>query len=139
MESATTSLVNDTTFDLLRRLFSRDDYHSFAAQIADDSDAENMLDFILEVLRDLDGYWYFLDIDRRARRFMLKVIKKTPVLPESLNVTGIRIPAQHYIGRGGFGQVFKGELRGEVVALKLLYKTDNNFVSYFHQSQHVIS
>ena len=134
MESATTSLVNDTTFDLLRRLFSRDDYHSFAAQIADNSDAENMLDFILEVLRDLDRY---LDIDRRARRFMLKIIKKAPVLPKSLNVTGIRIPAQHYISRGGFGQVFKGELRGEVVALKLLYKTDNNFVSYLHQSQDV--
>ena len=119
------------------KLFSRDDYHSFAAQIADDSDAENMLDFILEVLRDYR--WDETNIDRRARRFMLKIIKKTPVLPESLNVTGIRIPAQHYIGRGGFGQVFKGELRGEVVALKLLYKTDNNFVSYFHQSQHVIS
>ena len=70
---------------------------------------------------------------------MLKVIKKMPVLPESLNVTEIRIPAQHdYIGHGGFGHVFKGELRGDIVALKLLYKADNNIVSCFHQSQDVI-
>ena len=69
---------------------------------------------------------------------MLKVIQKTPVLPESLNVTGIRIPAQHYIGRGGFGQVFKGELRGEIVALKLLYKADNNIASSSYRSQVVM-
>ena len=70
---------------------------------------------------------------------MLKVITKTPVLPESLIVTGIRIPAQHdYIGRGGFGHVFKGELRGDIVALKVLYKADNNVVSYSYQSQDVI-
>ena len=115
------------------KLFSRDDYHSFAAQLADASDAKNMLDFILQVLRDrhlkqnLDEA---VDIKRRGRRFMLKVIKKMPVLPESLNVTGIRIPAQHdYIGRGGFGHVFKGELRGDAVALKVLYELDNNVVS----------
>ena len=118
------------------KLFSRDDYHSFAAQLADESDAENMLDFILEALRDWD--FQTADMEQRGRRFMLKVIKKTPVLPESLNVTGIRIPAQHYIGRGGFGQVLKGELRGDIVALKLLYKADNNIASCLHQSQDVI-
>jgi hypothetical protein len=119
----------------MHKLFSRDDYHTFAAQLTDAPDTENMLDFILEVLRD----WYFPDeMKRRGRRFMLKVIKTTPVLPESLNVTGITIPAQHYIGRGGFGQVFKGELRRDIVALKLLYKTDNNFVSCLHQPQDVI-
>ena len=31
-----------------------------------------------------------------------------------------------YIGRGGFGFVFKGELKGAAVALKLLYKTRHN-------------
>ena len=119
--------------DLMRKLFSRDDYHSLATQLADTSDAKNMLDFILQVLRDhhleqnLDET---VDIKRRGRRFMLKVIKKTPVLPDSLNVTGIRIPAQHnYIGRGGFGHVLKGELRGDAVALKVLYKVDDNVVS----------
>ena len=123
------------------KLFSRDDYHTFAAQLTHAPDAENMLDFILEVLRDDDRYIpddHETMVRRRGRRFMLKVIKKTHVLPESLNVTGIRIPAQHYIGRGGFGQVLKGELRGDIVALKLLYKADNNIASCLHQSQDVI-
>ena len=174
-ESSTTSLVNATTIDLICKLFSRNDYHTFAAQLTDAPDAENILDFILQILRDdhlklnvheivdierrksrfmleLTNWTPLLleslnvppnldeivDIKRRGRRFMLKVITKMPVLPESLNVTGIRIPAQHYIGRGGFGQVFKGELRGEVVALKLLYKADNNIVSCLHQSQNAI-
>ena len=123
----------------MRRLFSRDDYHNFAAQLSDASDAENMLDLILQVLRDHRCRGKNMDIKRRGRRFMLKVIQKTPVLPESLNVTGIRIPAQHYIGRGGFGQVFKGELRGEIVALKLLYKADNNIASSSYRSQVVIN
>ena len=36
-----------------------------------------------------------------------------------------------YIGRGGYGNVFKGEFQGTVVALKVLYKNDaNNFVSF---------
>ena len=71
---------------------------------------------------------------------MLFRSKKMPVLPESLNVTGIRIPAQHdYIGRGGFGHVFKGDLRGDAIALKVLYKTDNNnVVSCSYQCHSVI-
>ena len=35
---------------------------------------------------------------------------------------------REYIGGGGFGDILKGELRGEVVALKVLYKTDNDVV-----------
>ncbi len=34
-----------------------------------------------------------------------------------------------YIGSGGFGRIFKGELQGAAVALKVLYKSDNNVVS----------
>ena len=114
------------------KLFSREDYVSFAAQLTDVSDVKNLLDFILHMLHDprLTNLNGVVDIKGRARRSMLKVITKTPVIPESLIVTGIRIPAQHhYIGRGGFGHVFKGKLRGDTVALKVLYKADNNVVS----------
>ena len=124
------------------KLFSGEDYASFAAQLTEASDAKNMLDFILQVLRDhhlkrnLDKT---VDIKWRGRRFMFKVIEKTPVLPESLNVAGIRMPAQHdYIGHGGFGHVFKGELQGNMVALKVLYKADNNVVSCPYRPQDVI-
>jgi hypothetical protein len=61
---------------------------------------------------------------------MFKIITKTPVIPCSLIVTGVNKPAeQDYIGGGGFGRVYKSELNGEAVALKVLYKSDNNAVS----------
>ena len=72
-------------------------------------------------------------LKRRARRFMLKVITKTPVIPESLTVTGVRTAEHDHIGRGGFGYVFKGELQGDIVALKVLYKVDNNVVGCSYQ------
>ena len=70
---------------------------------------------------------------------MLKVIQNIPVLPESLNVTGIRIPTPHdYIGHGGFGHIVKGELRGDAVALKVLYNVDNKVVSCSYQCHNAI-
>ena len=40
------------------------------------------------------------------------------------------MPAEHdYIGGGGFGHVYKGELGGTAVALKVLYKSNNSVVS----------
>ncbi len=69
------------------------------------------------------------DIMRRVRRFILKVISKIPIIPPSLIVTGVSIPDDRdYIGGGGFGRVFKGERSGEVVALKVLYKSENQVV-----------
>ena len=40
------------------------------------------------------------------------------------------MPAEcDHIGSGGFGRVFIGELQGAAVALKVLYKSDNDVVS----------
>ena len=45
-------------------------------------------------------------------------------------MTEVKVPAKRdYIGGGSFGGVCKGELRGEIVALKVLYKTGDNVVS----------
>ena len=48
-----------------------------------------------------------------------------------------------YIGSGGFGRVFRGELQGATVALKVLYyKPDNNVVSpssYYYNDFALIS
>jgi len=41
-----------------------------------------------------------------------------------------------YIGGGGFGRVFKGELQGRAVALKVLYKPNNNVVSRSRGLEH---
>jgi hypothetical protein len=119
------------------RLFSREDYVSFAAQVTNVSVAKNLLDFLLHLLHD-PHLNVTVDIKRRGRRFMLKVIAKTPVIPESLIVTGIRTAEHDHIGRGGFGHVFKGELQGNAVALKVLYKPDDNVVSCSYQYHNVI-
>ena len=60
---------------------------------------------------------------------MIKIISKMPVMPSFLFVTGVSMPAnREYIGGGGFGHILKGELKGKAVALKVLYKTDNDVV-----------
>ena len=113
-----TSLVNAKTIDLICKLFSRDDYVSFAERLCDASDAKNLLDFILHLLREgrltnMDGT---VDFTQQGRRFMLKVITKTPVIPESLIITGISMPAERdRIGCGGFVRLFKGKQGGKTL------------------------
>ncbi|KAF8336178.1 kinase-like domain-containing protein, partial [Amanita rubescens] len=87
---------------------------------------------MLHLLRDgrLPNLDETLGIKRRARRLMLKIITRIPVIPPSLIVTGVNMPEKRdYIGSGGFGRIFKGELEGAVVALKVLYKSDSSVVS----------
>ena len=104
-------------------------------QIDNTSDASKLLEFILDMLCNhcvSSQESATVDITRRARRFMLKVISKIPIVPPSLVVTGVTIPVDRdYIGGGGFGHVFKGKRRGKAVALKVLYKSDNQVVCLF--------
>ena len=114
-----------TTIDLARSLLTTNNYVNAALQLTGVSDTGLFLDFMLYLL--CGGHLscsQVPDANRRARRLMLKMITKTPVTPSSLFVKGIAAKVDYdYVGRGGFGFVFKGELKGAAVALKLLYKT----------------
>ncbi|KAF8326171.1 kinase-like domain-containing protein [Amanita rubescens] len=135
--SSITSVANATTIDLLRRLLSRDDYVGIAEKIRQDSDVMNLLEFILHVLRHryLSNQDATMDVGRRARRLMFKIISKTPVVPRSLIVTEVSMPDKRdYIGCGGYGNVFKGEFRGTVVALKELYKNGANNLAFCREA-----
>ena len=99
-------------------------------------------DFLLQLLHNrlLQNQDDSVDLNRRARRFMFKIVSETPVMPCSLIVTGVSVPAERdYIGSGGYGRVYKGNLHGAVVALKVLYKSDSNTVSPSHCFYSIIS
>ena len=128
------SVTNAKTIDLLRTLLSRDDFISVAERLGRASDIMNLLEFALHVLRCryLSSSDPIININQRARRFMFKIISKTPVMLRSFVVTGVSMPGnRNYIGFGGYSNVLKGEFRGAVVALKVLCKHDaNNLVSF---------
>ncbi|KAF8325734.1 kinase-like domain-containing protein [Amanita rubescens] len=126
--SSIASVVNATTINLTWKLLSSEDYVSVTDDLNKASDVQNLLDFMLHLLRDhrLPHQDPTVIIDQRARRFMMKVISKVPVMPPSLIVTGVRIPANRSYLHGGFGSVFKGEFQGSTVALRVLHKTGNN-------------
>jgi hypothetical protein len=69
----------------LREILSREDYISLAARLDHSSDAKNILDFTLQMLRH-DTYLSkkepsITGMMRRARRFMLEVISKIRAVP----------------------------------------------------------
>lgn len=113
----------------MSQILLRADFVSVAGLISEATDAKTLSDFILRLLRQRCFSTGCADMSYRARRFMLKFIVNVPVIPPSLVVTGITmLPQPNYIGGGGFGRVYKGEWRGKVVALKVLYKSDNQVV-----------
>jgi hypothetical protein len=118
------------------------DYVKIAEQLSKTSDVNNMLDFILCMVSNghlSNPNATSSDTNWRARRLMMKVITKTPVIPISLIVTGVTMPAERdYIGGGGYGHVYKGELGGRTVALKVLYKANNSVVGPSGRSYYVI-
>ncbi|KAF8328947.1 kinase-like domain-containing protein [Amanita rubescens] len=128
-ESPITSVVNAMMIGLIREILSREDHVNLATRLNHASDTRNILDFLLYLLRNrlLPNRDDSVDLNRRARRFMFKIMSETPIMPYSLIVTGVSMPAERdYIGSGGYGRVYKGDLHGAVVALKVLYKSDNN-------------
>ena len=125
----------------MRKLVSGEDYLSSAARLDHTSDSQYLLDFILHMLRYrlLLNQDESVDFNRRAWRFMFKIITKTPVIPWSLLVTGVnKLAEQDYIGGGRFGRVYKSKLKGEAVALKVLYKSGNNSASSSYPSYNAI-
>ena len=54
---------------------------------------------------------------------MFKLINRTEVSLKFLSITDVKIESYHdTVGMGGFGRVYKGEHKGQQVALKVLDK-----------------
>ena len=127
----TSSVVTVVTIHLMRTFLFTRNYANVTSQLIDNSDVENLLDFILYLLGNgrLSNPDTPDDANRRARRLMFKIVTKSPIIPRSLYVTGVNAKVDRdYINHGGFGFVFKGDLRGAPVALKALYKMNRNYV-----------
>jgi hypothetical protein len=63
------------------------------------------------------------DANRRARRLIFKLINKTDVSLKFLLITDVRIEWYHdAVGMGGFARVYRGDYKGQPVALKVLDK-----------------
>ena len=61
------------------------------------------------------------DVNRKARRLMLRLMSKIDTMPRSLFITDVEKDSSA-IAMGGFGNVFEGKHNGQLVALKILYK-----------------
>ena len=57
------------------------------------------------------------------------------IMPRSFIATGVTVGQRDYIGRGGYGNIFKDEFRGTVVAL---YKNDTNNLVNFNVCSRVV-
>lgn len=111
-------------------MLSRDDYDDAAEAVTNASDAKILLDFMLYMIRNHSSPdpEESLKTKRRARKLMSEIVKKVPVIPNSLVLAGITLPVQ----RTTAGSVVKAGLHGSPVTVKVLSRTrDNDIVRCF--------
>jgi hypothetical protein len=127
--SPITSVVNTVTVNLVHKFLSREDYVNVAAELSDTFVITDLVDFMLYLL--CHGHLSnSLHANNRARRLMLNIIAKTPVMPRSLLVMGVwPLMEQNLVHVGRFGLIFKTNLRGKLVAVKVLHRAYNNTAS----------
>ncbi|KAF8351827.1 kinase-like domain-containing protein [Amanita rubescens] len=116
-------IVNEITVRLMRKLLDFPDYSTIASELGtSSSDTELLLDFILHLLRNGDlSNRGVQDTNHKARKLMYYLISKKDVMPRSLFVTDVKSKVDvSGIAIGGFGRVFRGEHKGQPVALKVL-------------------
>jgi hypothetical protein len=118
--ASVTRISNAGAINTMRELLSQEDYVKITPHIKDASDAGNLMDFILSLLRNELLSNGELKENRRARRLLLKIASETSIIPRSLFVK--EVIKKVTISRGGFGLVVKGESGGAFVALTFLYK-----------------
>ncbi|KAF8690274.1 hypothetical protein AX14_003036 [Amanita brunnescens Koide BX004] len=119
-------IVNKTTLHLMRKLLGSRDYGAIDSELGSASDVELLLSFILHLLRS--GSLMNSGIrgaNQKARRLMYDLISKRNVMPGSLFLTDVKANTD-IIAIGGFGRVFKGEHKGQPVALKVLTRGHKN-------------
>ena len=136
--SPITSVVNTTIVNLVHKFLSRDDYINVAAELNGTSVITDLVDLMLYLIchGDLSNS---LHANNRARQFMLSIMTRTPVMPKSLFMMEVGpLTNRALINVGRFGLVFKTELWGKLVALKVLHRTYNNTVSCSYQSHNIL-
>ncbi|KAF8331184.1 kinase-like domain-containing protein [Amanita rubescens] len=112
--------VNPITLDLMRKLLKPDNYHTIADELTVNSDIELFFDFIVFLLHDGSLANDDLpDATRRARRLMGKLSEKD-ILPKSLFITDVT-----FIGMRGVGNVSTASHGGQLVTLKVIYRTSH--------------
>ncbi len=93
-------VVNTKTIELTRMWLSKEDCVTVSPMLTHASDVDNLLDFMLHVLRNrcLVTSDAKMDLNRRARRLMSKIITKMPIMPKCLFLTGLSVSADRLNG-----------------------------------------
>ncbi|KAF8626480.1 hypothetical protein AX17_006536 [Amanita inopinata Kibby_2008] len=121
------SFVNTGTVDFMSNILRMKDYVNIPSRLDDVRDAENLLEFLIYLLDNgLLVKTDLQDANRRARRFMIKLVTKTNATPKSLYLTDVVIENQSPVDDGGFSNVYAAHYRGIRVAVKRLRNTGLN-------------